>query len=254
MSNIEHLLDNYYAWLRDKTAWKQIDKWAEITTPYLDRNNDYIQIYLKEHEGGFLLTDDGAIIGGLAQEGCALDSEKRQKLLQTTLNGYGISCGDDKSLQVKADQDNFALRKHSLVQAMLAVNDMFYLASPHIASLFFEDVRDWLELSKIRYSEHVSFMGKSGFVRKFDFLIPKSDRQSERIIKTINNPDKNSADALIMDWLDTREQRPEESQAYAMVNDNERKVSSNLPNALESYDIQPILWSEREQVKLELAA
>lgn len=253
MSDIKNLLDNYYTWLRDKTVWKQINQWAEITTPYLDRNNDYIQIYLRKHEDGFLLTDDGATIGGLAQEGCALDSNKRQKLLQMTLNGYGVSY-EGNALQIKANQDNFALRKHNLVQAILAVNDMFYLAEPHVASLFFEDVRAWLDISNIRYSEQISFIGKSGFARKFDFLISKSGSAPERLIKSINNPVKNSADAIIMDWLDTREQRPENSKAYAFVNDNDRNVSSSVTDALLNYDIKPVLWSNREQVRQELAA
>lgn len=253
MSDIKHLLDTYYAWLRDKTVWKQINQWAEITTPYLDRNNDYIQIYLKKQDESFLLTDDGATIGGLAQEGCVLDSPKRQKLLQMTLNGYGVSM-EGTALQVKANPDNFALRKHCLVQAMLAVNDMFYLAEPHVASLFLEDVRSWLDVSNIRYSEQISFIGKSGFARKFDFLITKSTVAPERIIKTINNPVKNSADAIIMDWLDTREQRPENSRAYVFVNDNERNVSSGVTDALQNYDIRPVLWSHRDQVREELAA
>jgi hypothetical protein len=41
---------------------------------------------------------------------------------------------------VHASPDNFPSRKHSLVQAMLAVNDMFYLAVPMVTSLFYEDV------------------------------------------------------------------------------------------------------------------
>ncbi|MFQ5443085.1 MAG: DUF1829 domain-containing protein [Nitrospinales bacterium] len=253
MSDIKTLLDKYYAWLKDKTAWKEIDNWAEITTPYLDRNNDYLQIYLKKVEDEFLLTDDGSTISGLLQEGCALDSPKRKKILQMTLNGYGV-LEENGKLQVKATPDNFALRKHSLVQAMLAVNDMFFLAEPHVASLFFEDVRNWLDLSEIRYSEQVSFIGRSGFARRFDFLIPKSPRAPERIVKTINNPVKNSADSIIMDWLDTKEARPLDSKAYAFVNDNEREVSGNVLEALSSYEIKPVLWSHREEIKSELAA
>jgi len=253
MSDIENLLNGYYVWLRDKTAWKQIKEWAEITTPYLDRNNDYIQIYLKKSGNEFLLTDNGSIIDGLAQEGCILDSNKRKKLLQMTLNGYGVSCEND-FLQIKASEDNFPLKKHNLIQAMLAVNDMFYLAEPHVISLFFEDVRTWLDDCNIRYSENVSFTGKSGFSRKFDFLIPKSRNSPERIIKTINNPVKNSADAIIMDWLDTRDQRPENSKAYAFVNDNDRNVPSNVTEALENYEITPVFWSRHEEVRTELCA
>jgi hypothetical protein len=117
-------MDRYYTWLKDKTAWKNINEWVEITTPYIDRNNDYIQIYLKKTEDGYLLTDDGATILGLKEEGCMLDSSKHQELLVLALNGYGVSLVGDK-LQVTATTDNFAWKKHSIVQAILTVNDMY---------------------------------------------------------------------------------------------------------------------------------
>lgn len=252
MAEIDDLMERYYAWLRDKTAWKKLDKWTEITSPYLDRNNDYLQLYLRKADDGYHLTDDGATLDGLIAEGCTLDSPKRQKLLKMTLAGYGVT-EDKGKLTVRATADNFALKKHSLIQAMLAVGDMFYLAEPHVASLFMEDVRAWLDLSDVRYSENVSFIGRSGFARKFDFLIPKSRVAPERVIKTINNPVRHAADSIILDWLDTREARPEESQLYAFVNDNERDVSSNVVEALTSYEIKPVLWSHRQEAMQALA-
>lgn len=127
--DISNLLDTYYVWLKDQTAWRQINTWVEITTPYLDRNNDYIQIYLKKTNDGFFLTDSGYTIAGLLEEGCALDSPKRQKLLKTTLNRYDVT-EEDGNLQVKGTTDNFALKKHFLIQAILSINDMFYLTAP----------------------------------------------------------------------------------------------------------------------------
>lgn len=53
MAEIDDLIDRYYTWLRDKTAWRTLDKWTEITAPYLDRNNDYLQIYLKKADDGY---------------------------------------------------------------------------------------------------------------------------------------------------------------------------------------------------------
>ena len=254
MIDMTSLMDKYYSWLRDKAAWKSVNNWIEITAPYLDRNNDYIQIYLKKNDDGFLLTDDGATIWGLKEEGCLLDTPKRQKILQMTIKGFGVSIEDDR-LSVIATQENFALRKHSLLQAILAINDMFYLAESHIKSLFFEDVRNWMDESSIRYSQNVSFYGKSGYTRNFDFLISKSKDAPERIVKTINNPTtRNSADSIIIDWLDTKETRPEESKAYAFVNDNDRKVSGNVMEALNSYDIVPILWTKRQEHMIELAS
>jgi hypothetical protein len=146
------------------------------------------------------------------------------------------------------------MKKHNLIQAILAVNDMFYLASPNVASLFFEDVRRWLDLSEIRYSERVTFMGQSGFPRHFDFLISKSKIAPERILQTINNPGKDSADSILLKWYDTRDVRPGESKAYAVINDEERNIPSGVVEALGNYNIKPILWSRKEEVKQELAA
>jgi len=176
IQEIERLLNDYVAWLKDKTVLRQIDNWVEITTPYLDRHNDYVQIYAQRENGRLLLTDDGYTIDDLEQGGCWLESRKRQDLLRMTLNGFGVRL-HGKALEVHATPDNFALRKHNLVQAILAVNDMFCLAVPMVASLFYEDVVAWLDLHDIRYTPKVKFTGKSGYDHLFDFVVPKSRQQ-----------------------------------------------------------------------------
>ena len=71
INEIQKLLDQYLVWLRDKTALRQVEGWIEITTPYLDRHNDYLQIYVKRQNGGFILTDDGYTIDDLKLPMCA---------------------------------------------------------------------------------------------------------------------------------------------------------------------------------------
>ncbi len=250
---VQRLLDDYVAWLKDKTTLRQIDDWVEITTPYLDRHNDCVQIYAKKQDGGFLLTDDSYTIRDLEQSGCKLDSRKRQDLLRMTLNGFGVQLHHD-ALEVHASSENFALRKHNLVQAMLAVNDMFFLASPTVASLFYEDVVSWLDLHDVRYTPNVKFTGKSGYDHMFDFVIPRSRVQPERILKTINRPSRDSAQVVAFSWIDTKEVRPPDSKAYAFLNDSEHPVSSNVFDALRNYNVHPVPWSLRDQVQEELAA
>jgi hypothetical protein len=253
IQEVQQLLDEYYSWLKDKTALRQVDKWVEITTPYLDRHNDYIQIYAKKENGGYVLTDDGYTIGDLERGGCKLQSPKRQDLLRMTLNGFGVQQHEDR-LEVHATPDNFAMRKHNLVQSLLAVNDIFYLATPMVASLFYEDVATWLDLLEIRYTPRVKFTGKTGFDHLFDFVIPKSKREPERLIQTINKPSRDTSQALIWSWIDTREVRPPDSQAFALLNDLEQPVSSAVTDALSNYEVQPILWSQREAAREKLAA
>ena len=253
IGEIKKLLDDYMAWLKDKTMLRQIENWVEITTPYLDRHNDYIQIYAKKENSGFLLTDDGYTIVDLEQSGCKLESPKRQDLLKMTLNGFGVQL-QNSMLEVHASKDNFALRKHNLVQAMLAVNDMFYLAVPMVASLFYEDVVAWLDLHEVRYTPKVKFTGKTGYDHLFDFVIPKSRIQPERILQSINRPNRDTAQAVAFSWIDTKEVRPPDSKAYAILNDSEQSISPAVVDALRSYDVNPIPWSVREDVRAELAA
>ena len=82
MNTLKNLIDNYYKWLKDRTILKEIDGICEITTPYIDRHNDYIQIYALGQNGKFKLTDDGYTITDLQLSGCTLDSPKRKKMLE----------------------------------------------------------------------------------------------------------------------------------------------------------------------------
>ena len=253
IGEVQSLLDQYWFWLRDRASLREIGDWTEITTPYLDRHNDCLQIYAKRVNGGFVLTDDGYILDDLEQSGCKLDSPKRQALFKTTLNGFGIQM-NEKALEVHASADNFALRKHNLVQAMLAVNDLFYLASPVVANIFYEDVVAWLDLSEIRYTPNVKFTGKSGYDHRFDFVIPKSRVQPERVVRAINRPSRDTAQAMAFSWIDTKEVRSPDSRAYAILNDSDQQLSENVLAAIRSYDVHPIAWSTRDQAREELAA
>lgn len=253
IDEIQKLLDQYLLWLKDKTAIRQVHDWVEITTPYLDRHNDYLQIYVKRENGGFVITDDGYTIDDLRRSGCELESKKRLDLLNITLNGFGVRLVGN-ALTVHASSENFALRKHNLVQAMLGVNDLFFLAAPMVANLFQEDVTAWLDLCEIRYTPNIKFTGKSGYDHLFDFVIPASKQQPERILKTINRSSRDTAEALAFSWIDTKEVRPLNSRAYAFLNDSEHTPTSSVLDALRNYDVNPIVWSKREQARQELSA
>jgi len=227
--------------------------WCEITTPFLDRHNDSLQIYVKPEKNSFLLTDDGYVIDDLKMSGCDLDSPKRQSVLKEVLNGFDVSLVENR-LETKGSKKDFPQLKHDLIQAMLSVNDMFYLSSPSSSSLFFEDMIDWLDSSGIRCTRNVLFKGKSGFAYSIFGVIPKSSSAPERIVQPINQPDKNSVQQLIFEWDDTRETRPDNSILYPVLNDTDREIQSHIVSAFEAYNISCILWSQRNKYKELLVA
>ena len=253
IAEIQRLMDDYHVWLREKTDLRAVDDWVEITTPYLDRHNDCIQIYAKRSNDGFILTDDGVTIDDLELSGCKLDSPKRKRLLRITLNGFGVSQSNNE-LQVKVTPNNFALKKHNLLQAMLAINDLFYLATPMVSSLFLEDVGAWLRNYNIRVVPNSKLSGKSGYDYFYNFVIAGSKSLPERVLLCINNPDSNSAKRTVFAWEDTRQARPVESRAYAILNDTVKQIPEGVLDAFRNYDMQPVPWSRREDVRAELAA
>lgn len=252
--DIQDLLNQYWDWLKDRTSLRQINDWYEITTPHLDRHNDYIQIYATKSGDGLLLTDDGYILDDLEMSGCPIDTPRRQEILATTLRGFGVELIENRRLEIKATPVNFAVRKHNLLQAMLAVNDLFYLAQSTVTSLFLEDVATWLDDCDIRYTPDVTLKGKSGYDHRFSFIIPKSRTHPERLLRTINRPDRSIAQSVVFSCIDTREIRPSDSRTYAFLNDTDQRVSGNVQDALRNYDVLPVLWTERETVREELAA
>ncbi len=253
IDDVRRLTDSYHKWLRDNTTIQAIEDCVEISSPFLDRHNDHMQIYVEPSKDGFVLTDDGYTIADLELGGCKLDTPKRRSLLNMTLNGFGVSRNNDE-LQVTATETNFARQKHNLLQAMLAVNDLFYLAQSFTTSLFFEDVVDWLNLSNIRYFPNVKLTGRSGYDHHYDFVIPRSVAHPDRVLLSITDPSKSNVSKAVFAWTDTAVAREGKSRAYALLNDSERTVSSTVLDAFRNYDVHPVPWSERESVRAELAA
>ena len=53
IDEVRGLLDQYAQWVRDKSILREVnEQYVEITTPYLDRHNDYTQIYVRKDDGG----------------------------------------------------------------------------------------------------------------------------------------------------------------------------------------------------------
>jgi hypothetical protein len=251
--NCAELIDAYTNWLRSNTTACKVGEACEVTTPFLDRHNDYVQFYVQRNNGQYVLTDDGNTIRDLELSGVDFSSPRRARLLALALNGFGVRRdGDD--LVVEARADELPQKQHSLLQAILSVNDMFMTAKPLVQTLFHEDVEQYLHTHDIRFTPNVQFTGQSHFVHTFDFVIPASKHAPERIVRAINRPTKDTVTSLLFAWNDTRKVRPENAVAFAFLNDEDKTPSGSLLDALKQYDVVPVQWSHREDAAEQLAA
>jgi len=253
---IHSLLAEYWRFLREQTEVNTVgDGWSEIITPYLDRHNDHIPIYVKFGKDGEIVLNDGAeTLLDLEQSGCPIGkSAKRRAVLTEILNGFGIEQRNGE-LHTTATRDSFPQRKHALLQAILTIKDMFFMSTAVVKSLFLEDVADWLTSHGVPSLRQFNLIGKSGFNHLFNFGIPQSAQAPERLLRVINNPTRAMAQNSIMAWVDTKDIRSKGSQAYAILNDSEKPISTNVVSAFKPYDMTPLLWSQREDHLYKLTA
>lgn len=244
--NYQTFMDSYINWLKTKISVQGIEGYCEITTPFLDRHNDHLQIYVKQDGNKLILSDDGYIINDLILSGVDMKSERRKDYLSLIVNSLGIKLINE-ALTVEATIDNFPQKKHSLIQAMISVNDMFLTSFSRASNFFLEDVENFLIINEVRFVSNIQLSGKSGFTHSFDFVVPKSKKQPERLIKAINNPARDKIQSLIFTWTDTRDFRNKDSEMLVFLNDKDKPPRQEFLNAIQEYNILPLLWTKRER-------
>ncbi len=251
-------MEIYLKWLKNnfksEIVRTDLGQFTQITTPFLDRHNDHLQIYIQQKEHDLFLTDGGYILNDLEMSGCdVLSSEKRKSVLSTIINGLGVQLQGEE-LCAKANLADFAQKKHSLLQAMLSVNDMFFLSRSQVSNIFLEDVQLFFDANYVPYVANAQFCGASGLSHTFDFTIPATRKNPERFIKTINDASREKVSSAIFSWEDIKEMRKPGTMLYVIMNDTEKRVRSDVMNALTVYGGTPVLWSEREKYIDKLAS
>ena len=238
--------EKYIKWLEQEISVNKIGEYLEITSPFLDRYNDYLQVYAKlEADDEIILTDDAYIINNLQMSGVDINSNKRKQVLESFLNKYNVKLEED-ALVTKSGIEDFPQKILFLMQAMLNIDDMFMLSQNKVASIFLEDVTEFLDSRDIFYSKDVSFVGKSGFIYSYEYLLQRTKEKPERLCKVINNPNKQNFQNTIFMWNDTKETRDNDSQLIVFLND-ENKIDATVIEGFKNYDVNTIPWSEREK-------
>ena len=246
----------YINWLNENIEqYKISDTVYRLTLPFLDRNNDCIELFIKLlDDERYYITDDSETINELKlSQFDIFTGTRRREIFDSILAAHGVSFSKNDELYITCSRDSLAQSKHMLSQCIIKVSDMFYLSRKNVKSIFIEDVQNFLDINNIRYIENVSFSGKSKLMSNYDFGIGKSNVAPERIIKVINNFDTTQAKNIIFSWTDTVEERKNKSQLYTFIQDFEKPISKEALSALKEYSIVPVLWSKRNDYILELS-
>lgn len=242
--DIRKMIDSYTNWINEEMSFERIGEYYEITTPYFDRFDDYLQIYVKQlDDDKIFLTDDGYIIGNLIACGMQFrNGSSKRSILERTIKNYGL-CLDGEAITTTADFKNFPQKKHMMVQAMLLIDNMFELRKDNVKNLFLEDVTSFFDKHEIYYTRDFSIIGKTRNIYTYDFHFQRNRRnRTDRFCRVINRLNKSIRDSTIFNWIDTVDARADASSLIVVVND-ENPINESDIEALNSYNIESILFS-----------
>lgn len=244
--DIQKMIDDYAAWIKSEITFDKIGDYYEITTPYLDNSNDYLQIYVRQDHDELYFTDDGATLNRLEMNGFNL-SPTRRATLTRIVGQFGVKL-EGSELVKTAPAPMFAQTKHSFVQAILRVDDVFNYVRPRETSLFLDEVCEFFAEKEIFYADNAGFPGKSGLIHYYDFLFQRSKTKPERLCQTVNTPNRTNVSNTLFSWYDTKPSRKSDSQLIVILNDR-RSIASGIQEAIRNYDAEVILWSDRNSEK-----
>ena len=253
MARKTDFIAQYTDWIKQNSAQRIINGYDEITTPFLDAHNDFIQFYVQRQGDSFFFTDDGYTIADIEMNGLNLSSKKSREMMDRFATSLNVTIRDGAITAKAANPSQVAQAEHFMIQAMLRIGDMFYLASPRVKGLFLDDVRSFLNRNDVRYIPSAMFSGKSGLAHRFDFVIPASKEQPERMITTLNHPSKESVQSAIFSWTDVKVTRKDDSISYLILNDKNTNNDTFIA-AAKQYDMNAFWWNEREAYIRKLAA
>ncbi len=252
IDRIRQLTEKYHNWMSESTTLRTIGNGVEITTPFLDRHNDMMQVYAELSGDEIVLTDDGYTIEDLEFCGLTVESKRCRNLMQLNLNGFGVK-REGNDLVTRATAKDFALKLHNLLQAMIAVDDLHYIAPLSKDKHRFDvGIGTWLDASNIRFDAK-RFNGKSGYTVDYKYVIPPSGNKPHRVLIGINNPGRGAVEQVAWRWWDIRDSRPSGARLYPILNDAQRQGIETEMDALRNLAMNPVLWSSRHEALPELA-
>ncbi len=250
MEWVDDLVENYNKWLKDKTTIKSDDLtgWTTISTPYIGLFNDTIEIFAKRKSNEEIqLSDDEQTLHNLELSGVSISrSPKRKEIVEKILLNYGIHQNGNE-LHTTANMNNFAQKKHNFLSAISEINDLSVFAKHTIASVFKDDVKEYLDSQEIIYTPQFISKGSTGIEFTFDFQI--AHKEKEIVIKSFNSLNKFNLPNFLFTWQDIKELRENITQkklvSLAIINNTDNPVRKEYLDALKSKGSDFILWDKR---------
>ncbi|SEN98879.1 protein of unknown function DUF1828 [Amphibacillus marinus] len=246
IDDLRSLIDQ---WNKKHMLYKQEESFIEITTPFLDMNHDFIQLFFTEdRNGNYRLTDDGYIVNELNMLGIEINkAKKRKEFFEVTLKVFGVQYDkkfNDLFVEFN-DLSDYPSKQHNLLQCLIRISDMLLTSKNTAVSIFTEEITNYFYDREVIFSPDLGFIGKTGNQQNFDFVIPHSKSKREKLIKAVNTPSADNYTNTLFPFADVENIRPK-SEFFVIANDINTPIADKFNKSLSRYEVNVLPWSKRD--------
>jgi len=230
-----------------------VNGFIRIRTPYLYPDGDVIDLFLKEKDGQYVLTDLGETLRWLhMQTRSPKRSEKQETLIQDTLLTHGIERSRGMLILRIQKEENLASAITRLSQAAFRISDIWFTFKTRAFKPIIEDIVELLKETQIPFEQDKKITGSSGRSRKLDFYTQHPRHNSLINVLSIGSKTvaNNRVDNVFSAWSDLSYLKQSESNSRFISLFDDRLDVWNSGNIRLLEKVSDIAyWSRREEFK-----
>lgn len=249
MLNTQRYIHDYIEWLKTELTIEPLEKngWTKLLTPFLDRHNDSIAVYIKEVDSKLTITDDAYTMYDIETSGFNITGN-RKEIIDKICRGFAVTLNKNE-ITIETNIDELPININRVIQTMLAIGDLSYLSKSNVRNLFFEDVKNWFDDNFIKYQPKYRVKGSS-YEYDFDFYVPANNGVLPRIIETEKNPNKNNIEHIMFRYIDIEKSSDELSNVGKTIlcHENGVKLNNDSVSMGQFYGIDILSWNNKPAI------
>jgi hypothetical protein len=183
-----------------------------IETPFNFPDGDTIELYLTERNGRLVLSDLGETLRFLGSYDVDLKTySKRERILHDVINSLNVKFMRNALYVPVASMERLPDAIFDLGQCMIRICDILYTVRGSSRADFVEEVKDYLDLNKVRFEEKYPVFTLRDTKYEFDLGVEVNDQI--KLIELVKPPSKLSqkpnTDRLLRVWVDLDSYAPD---------------------------------------------
>lgn len=228
---------------------------CEVTLPLLDPLNDFVRVYIRPVQGGYVLSDYGLTMEAMDDLGVDLSTPKREAIMDILMRTNGLIY-DRGMLTAHAAADPQEFARHFLLylRGLVGVMDMEMLQTPRTRLDFEGVVGDYLRTREAPYERNARVPLVHGIdpTSRFqyvqvDFLV-RGAVAVEALHATSINSSNNAVNRIFVDYQQVRAHGPREIKLAVVYNDESAVAQTPRFGVLQEVaSLPPIPWSRRDE-------